>query len=79
MLEFLKKKFEFYLSFTKQAFDKNIYDSYLCVEETTLVTKVESSCRFGWPLLWLTIKKLIDPMGDGNGLRVRTGGVQGIR
>lgn len=47
------------LEFTKQAFDKNIYDSYLCVEEQPLVTKVESSYRFGWPLLWLTIKKLI--------------------
>lgn len=31
MLEFLKKKFEFYLSFTKQAFDKNIYMILICV------------------------------------------------
>lgn len=59
MLELLKKKFEFYLSLPNKHLTRT-YMILICVwKKQPLVTKVESSYRFGWPLLWLTIKKLI--------------------
>lgn len=60
MLELLREVW-ILLEFTKQALDKNIYDSYLCTEETTFATKVESSMQI-WLAFLMAQNQEVDPI-----------------